>query len=47
MKIGEPNYNSVEDALDAIKKGYADLVGYYVYKGYGINSFDVVWSIID
>lgn len=46
MKIDEPNFETLEEAQQAVKKAFADFVGYYVYKGEGHNAFERARTMI-
>ena len=47
MKTDEPNYETLEEAKEALQKAYADFVGHFVYKGEGYNAFGEARWLVD
>jgi hypothetical protein len=44
--MNESNYETLEEAQEALKKAYTDFVGYYIYQGEGYNAFEKAQSMV-
>jgi len=43
---GEYFYETLEEAQEALQKAFSDFIGYYVYKGEGMNAVERARSMV-